>query len=424
MNRKRSLYLLILFLLLALISSQLSYPEEYFKDQIQESVNFTYNSQIEQAKDSKDLSQRGIQMLIPNVPAQDEIILQEELGRAFVSSMDGFIWILDLKQNKAEPFVKTPLMPAGMVAHPKNSDLLYFCVSRGKKEDPIQPNGPGIYELKISNKSIRKISNRVPKIPPGQSVNTISTLGKLYATERQLAIRISEMNDSNSRQIEKADDLAISSDGERIYFTEPYDHPGAILGVSDQSRNEALSLGKNGNVWKIDLKNGTSSLVAHNYSYVDGILLEYSVGHKEEVSILLNEVSRFRLIRMYLSGENSGKDEIVIDGLPGFPDGMDRDPQGRVWVALVIERSKLVTWLHNHPFWKRLVLYIPQKIQPVSKRTGLLVLSKDGKTPLYYGMHDGSKFSTLIVVIPGKEKIYLSVYEKGYKGINILPYPI
>lgn len=424
MNRKRSLYLLILIILVALLGSQLSYPEEYFKNQIQESVNFNYNLRVELAKDPMDLSQRGIQMIIPNVPAQDEILLQEELGRAFVSSMDGFIWILDLKQNKAEPFVKTPLMPAGIVAHPKNPDLLYFCMSRGRKEDPIHPNGPGIYELKISDKSIRQISVRVPKTPSDQNMNTISTLGKLYPTHRQSAIHISEMDDSNSRHIEKADDLAISSDGERIYFTEPYDHPGAILGVSDQSRNEALSLGKNGNVWKIDLKNNTTSLVAHNYSYVDGILLEYLPGQKEEVSILLNEVSRFRLIRMHLSGKNSGKDEVVIDGLPGFPDGMDRDPQGRVWVALVIERSKLVTWLHNHPFWKRLVLYIPQKFQPVSKRTGLLVLSKDGKTPLYYGIHDGSKFSTLIVVIPGKEKVYLSIYEKDYKGINVLPYPI
>ncbi|TGN00529.1 hypothetical protein [Leptospira yasudae] len=426
MNRKRYAYLLILILSFTVFWNAVSFPDAHFQKQIGESVEFPYNQEVESVKDPNDLSSRGFLHLFPNVPAQDEILLQEELGRAFVSSIDGFIWILDLKRNSAEPFVKTPLMPGGMVAHPKNNDLIYVCVSRGKKDDSIDPDGPGIYELSVSKKSMRKIAARVPKIfrsePARQNVK--NTIGSFYSTGTQPTLFLSEMDDSNSRFIEKADDLAISNDGERIYFTEPYDHAGAILGVSDQSRNEALTLGKNGNVWKIDLKNRSVSSVAYNYSYVDGILLEYASDPNREVSILLNEVSRFRLLRLHLSGENAGTDEIVIDGLPGFPDGMDRDPQGRVWVALVFERSKLVTWLHRNPFWKNFVLYIPQRFQPVSGKTGLLVLSKDGKKPLYYGMHDGSLFSTLIVVVPGKEKVYFSVYEKDYKGINVIPYPL
>ncbi|TGL61380.1 hypothetical protein [Leptospira sarikeiensis] len=424
MNRKRYLYLLVLAVVVIVFWNLISIPEDHFKKQIGEPVQFHYNEEIEKVKDSKDLSELGIQTSFTDVPAQDEILLQENLGRAFVASMDGFIWILDLQKNKAEQFVKAPLMPGGMVSHPKDPDLIYFCASRGKKDDPVDPSGPGIYELKISNKTIRKISTRVPIIPKTPDQNITSSFGKLYSNGKGPKLRFSEMNDSNSRLIEKADDLAISRDGERIYFTEPYDHAGAILGVSDQSRNEALTLGQNGNVWKLDLKENTASLVAYDYAYVDGILLEYPPGQNIETSILLNEVSKFRLLRLHLSGQNSGKDEVAIDGLPGFPDGMDRDPQGRVWVALVFERSKLVTWLHSHPFWKNIVLYIPQRFQPVSRKSGLLLLSEDGKKPLYYGIHNGSIFSTLIVVIPGKEKVFLSVYEKGYKGINTIPYPL
>ncbi|MBM9501297.1 hypothetical protein JWG44_13650 [Leptospira sp. 201903071] len=402
----------------------LNFPEDHFKKQIQEPVDFPYNEEIEKVKDPRDLSSKGIQTLISDVPAQDEILLQEELDRAFVASMDGFIWIVDLKNNSATPFVKTPLLPGGMVAHPKNPDFIYFCASRGKKDDPTDPNGPGIYELQISNKRIRKIGTRVPKIPESGYGSGKNNIGKFYTPEKQPTLSFTEMTEENSRAVEKADDLAISEDGERIYFTEPYDHKGAILGVSSQSRSEVLTLGKNGNLWKFDLKEKTASLVAYDYSYLDGILLEYPPHGKRETSVLMNELSKCRLIRLHLLGDRAGEDEIVIEGLPGFPDGMDRDPQGRIWIALPVERSKLITWLHKHPFWKNLVLYIPEKLQPVSKKTGLLVLSKDAKKPLYYVMHNGSLFSTLIVVVPGKKRVYLSVYEKDYKGLNLIPYPI
>ncbi|MBM9577844.1 hypothetical protein JWG45_11875 [Leptospira sp. 201903070] len=424
MNRKRTLFLLIpIFLGIGLWNS-LASPEDHFKKQIQESVEFPYNAEIEKVRDPRDLSSKGIEILVPDVPAQDEILLQEELNRAFVASIDGYIWIVDLKNNTSTRFVKTPLLPGGMVANPKKPDLIYFCASRGKKEDITEPNGPGIYELRISNKQIRKIGTRVPKIPESEAKNEHSLLGKFYSPEKQPTLRFTDMTDENSRAVEKADDLAISNDGERIYFTEPYDHAGALLGVSEQSRNEALTLGKNGNLWKYDLKENTASLVAQDYSYLDGILLEYGSDSRKESSILLNELSKFRLIRLHLLGERSGEDEIVIEGLPGFPDGMDRDPQGRIWIALPVERSKLITWLHKHPFWKNLVLYIPENFQPVSKKTGLLVLSKDAKKPLYYAIHNGSLFSTLIVVVPGKKRIYLSVYKKDHKGLIGIPYPI
>lgn len=396
-------------------------PDAHFLKQVGEPVSFAANPAIEAVKDKGDLKLLNLKNLIPEVPGQDEIVLQEEQGRAFAATLDGYIWIIDLRRNTAERFVKSPLMPGGMVQHPKNSDLIYFCVARGAKDDVVEPDGPGIYELKISTKAIRKIATRMPNIP-ATAPQVKSSSGKLYASN-QPTLALAEMTEANSRRVEKADDLAISADGERIYFTEPYDHAGAILGVSSQSRNEALSLGKNGNLWKIDLKAGAASLVAHGYSYPDGILLEYAAGETKETSILINELSHFRLTRLYLAGAKAGTDEIVIDNLPGFPDGMTRDGKGRIWIALVFERSKLLNWLHSHPFWKKLALRIPQKYQPVSKRTSLLVLSPDGKTPLYHGIHDGSQFSSLIVVVPGKDRVYLGAYEKGYRGLNAIAYP-
>jgi sugar lactone lactonase YvrE len=418
---KRRILLILLAVFAIGVWSCLESPEPHFSKQIQGPVTFSANAAIESVRDKADLRTHGLKNLISEIPGQDEIVLQEDQGRAFAATLDGSIWIIDLKTNQARSFVKPPLMPGGMVAHPKDADVIFFCATRGAKTDIVEPDGPGIYELRISTKAIRKIATRVPKVPAA-ALPFKSKLGKFYASG-QPTLAFAALNETNSRRVEKADDLAVSSDGERIYFTEPYDHEGAILGVSSQSRNEALTLGKNGNLWKIDLKQQVVSLVAHGYSYPDGILLEYAPGVSQETSILINELSQFRLTRLNLSGPKAGIDEIVIEGLPGFPDGMTRDEKGRIWIALVIERSKLVTWLHAHPFWKSLAIRIPQKWQPVSRKTALLVLSPDGKTPLYYGMHDGSLFSNLIVVVPGKSQVYLGVYEKGYWGLNTISYP-
>ncbi|TGK95888.1 hypothetical protein EHQ30_04475 [Leptospira brenneri] len=396
-------------------------PEEYFKNQIKEPVELPYNQAIESIKSKEDVIKQNISIDGSLLPAQDEILLQEDLGRAFVASIDGWIWKVDLTNNQAEPFVKTPLLPGGMVFHPKNQDIIYMCLSRGKQHNTSLSDGPGIYELTISTKLIRKIGTRVP-IADKTKEPSNDQIGVFYPLGKETKIPISQLNETNSRNVEKADDLAISKDGERIYFTEPYDHPNSILGVSSQSKHEVLTLGRNGHLWKYDLKDNTASLVAHQYTYLDGILLEYTQGEQES-SILLNELSKSRLIRLHLTGDKSGKDELVIEGLPGFPDGMDRDAKGRIWIAIPVERSKLITWLHKHPFWKRLVLYIPESLQPVSKKTAIIALSPNGDIPLYYAVHDGSLFSYIIVVVPGKEKLYLAVYQDGFKGFVTMPYP-
>lgn len=396
-------------------------PEDYFKNQIKEPIDLTYNSSIMSIKSEGDPIKQHVTINGKQLPAQDEILLQEDLNRAFVASIDGWIWKVDLETNVAEPFVKTPLLPGGMVFHPKDQDIIYMCLSRGKDHLDTEKDIPGIYELKISTKKIRKIGTRLPlanrSIEPKKG-----QIGIFYPWNQEKKFRLSDLNETNSRNIEKADDIAISRDGERIYFTEPYDHPNSILGVSSQSKHEVLTLGRNGHLWKYDLKDNTASLIAHQYTYLDGILLEYS-DQKTESSILLNELSMSRLIRLHLTGDKFGNDEIVIDGLPGFPDGMDRDPQGRIWIALPVERSKLITWLHKHPFWKHLVLYIPESLLPVSKKTGILSLSPNGNKPIYYAMHDGSLFSHIIVVVPGKKKLYLAVYQEGFKGFVNMPYP-
>ena len=458
-------------------------PEQYFVDQISEPEEFPENPDIVRIAETRDLSTFDLRQLATDVPAQDEILLQESMGRAFIASMDGQIWKMDLASGVAQPYVDVTLMPAGMVQHPTDPDRIFFCLSRATPEqEGLQ--GPGIYELIVSTKEVRTVVTRVPLLrklesrhfeneaqsgssvasdirkgevnrqetghldreasgqprrKPGEYVagdastdsngevadlDFRSTLGILFRKSDRPTIPIKSQDPITSQPVVKADDLAISRDGQRIYFTEPYDHPGAILGVTEQSRNEAITLGKNGNVWMVDLQEGTVSLVARDYTYIDGILLEYDDSSSEEVSLIASEISTYRMIRLHLEGKREGEDEVVIDGLPGFPDGIDRDSSGRIWVAFPVMRSGLVNWLHKNPLWKHLVLYIPQSLQPVSRKTALLALSPDGSTPLFFAVHDGSSFASLIVATPGGDRIYLSLYSPEQKGLYTIRNPL
>ena len=56
--------------------------------------------------------------------------------------------------------------------------------------------------------------------------------------------------------------------------------------------------------------------------------------------MLVTQTSLFRLTRFYVRGPKAGRDEVVIDGLTGLDDGMDRDASGRIWLALFSHRGR------------------------------------------------------------------------------------
>jgi len=156
----------------------------------------------------------------------------------------------------------------------------------------------------------------------------------LFAPERMPTTAIDDHDPATSRDIAFCNDLDVSRDGRRIYFSEPFAWPGASMGGG--AFREAIALGRNGRLWLVDLERGTVSLVAQDYTFIDGVLLEYGPkpGAREQ-SVLVSETVKFRILRLDLDGT---RDEVLWDSLPGLPDGLDRDAQGRVWVGLVKTR--------------------------------------------------------------------------------------
>ena len=153
-------------------------------------------------------------------------------------------------------------------------------------------------------------------------------------------------------------------------------------GADCECVDEAIALAPNGRLWRHDLDSGTTRLIAEGFHFINGVLADLHPGQPREESVLVTQTSLFRLTRFYLRGPRAGTAEVVLDGITGMADGMDRDANGRIWLALFAERGPLLTWLHANAWLKPLFMRLPADLllRQVG-RTGVLVVSPDGRTP-------------------------------------------
>lgn len=351
-----------------------------------------------------------------DLPGYDDVVLQEAQGRAWATAMDGSIWRIDLASGRQERWARTPLIPSGARADPNNPEVLYFCASRLFGVAHPADERPGIYKLHIPTRKVEAVALRVPATtePPDRE-RVAAEQGAVYLTPAQM-----NGEGGASRGIEFCNDLDISADGRRLYFSEPYAFEGASMGGG--AFNEAIARSRNSRLWLVDLDRGVR-LAAQGFAFIDGVLIEPGHRGAREESVLVTETTNFRLLRLHLAGAKAGTHEVLQDSLPGLPDGLDRDPDGRLWIGLIKERSAVGTWLHNNAWTKPLLMRLPHSLLPVPKRTGLMALSADGRTPLYLGFHDGNIAADISVVSAGKTALYPARFKQGSSGFVSMPYP-
>ena len=363
---------------------------------------------------------KSLTTIAPEVAGYDDVVLQADLGRAFVTARDGWIWKVNLASGTAERFVDAPLMASGAHEMPGDDNTICFCASYLYGATYPDDEQVGLYRLNVETKSIEPIVLRTP-LPPEVVAPPNGNEGTVFTTDTEEPLAVASMDDDNSRPIAFCNDFDISADGERFYFSEPFAYEGASMGGG--AMGEAITLGLNGRLWKYDTATESVALAAYGYNFVDGVLLEENGGAREE-SVLITETTKFRIMRLYVGGEKAGRDEIVWDALPSMPDGLDRDSEGRIWVGMIKQRTGFITWAHANPWVKPLLLRLPLELLPVPTVTGVLALSPDASSALWYAEHAGTHVQDIAAVIPGESGVYLANFTDERPGLHRIVNPL
>ena len=320
---------------------------------------------------------------------------------------------MDLITGAAERFADAPLMPAGLHAVPGREDQLYLCSSHFMGETYPDDEKVGLYHLDITSNTFTPIVLSVPSKTP--ALSGYETDAMVFSDDSTAPEIIQASASSDSRPLAFCNDLEVSDDGRRIYFTEPFAYEGASMGGG--AIGEAITLGGNGRLWRHDLDSGKTRLIAQGFNFIDGILTEPSSQGGREQSVLVSQTSSFGITRFYLRGPHAGQHEYLWQGLTAMPDGLDRDSAGRIWTGTIKCRSKSTTWIHANAWIKPLLLRLPHSMIPVANCTGIMAYSPDASTALYVGEIKDPIINAIASAIEHDGYIYLTNVGDKQKGL-------
>ena len=130
-------------------------------------------------------------------------------------------------------------------------------------------------------------------------------------------------------------------------------YAASVLDVIEQSAT--------GRVLAYDPAAGKTRIVAHGFSFANGIVLS-----SDGLSLFVNETGRYRVWKVDSRADNlnvqsgSPQARILLDNLPGYPDNLMRGRDGRIWVGLFRPRNPAADKLADKPFMRKILLRLPR----------------------------------------------------------------
>jgi sugar lactone lactonase YvrE len=111
----------------------------------------------------------------------------------------------------------------------------------------------------------------------------------------------------------------------------------------------------------------------------------------DESFVVVAETGAYRLTRLWLTGADAGRRDVLVDNLPGFPDNIARGSDGLIWIAIGSPRNTLLDLLSARaPVLRRMLWALPDALLPKPANTvwaqavddsGRLVHDLQARTP-------------------------------------------
>lgn len=207
------------------------------------------------------------------------------------------------------------------------------------------------------------------------------------------------------------DDVDIASDGS-IYFTDAstkFNQHHYMLDLIEARAHGRLI------VYKPDT--GEAQVLLDGLYFANGVALS-----QNEDFVLVNETYRYRIRRYWLTGEQAGTDDIFMDKLPGFPDGISSNGQGEFWLALYTVRNALMDAIHPYPSIKNLIAKLPKALWPKPEPYGFVIkLNEAGAMVDSLQDPEGQHLYAVTSVQEHQGNLYLGSLDSDRIGVLALP---
>ena len=103
-----------------------------------------------------------------------------------------------------------------------------------------------------------------------------------------------------------------------------------------------------------------------------------------------------------------GRQVILLENLPGFPDNLKSGADGRFWLGLVAPRNALLDGLSDKPMRRKVVQRLPAFVRPRAVPSSH-VIAFDGNGVVLENLHDpDARFPALTGVLETTRHLYLT----------------
>lgn len=265
------------------------------------------------------------QLTDQSVHGPEDIVVDEE-GRAYTGDRDGVIWRFPTAGGPAERWAEAGGRPLGMQFA---SDGRLIVANHGLGLQAIAPDG------------------------------SVETLVDEVAGEPVLF----------------ANDLDISADGVVYVSDSSFRYNTTTLGTESSSYllPDAIDGRASGRLLSYDLDSGVGEVLLDGLYFPNGVALT-----ADGSALWVAESNRYRVSAYHLA---DGTTSMVLDDLPGTPDNIDRDPFGRMLVAIYERSSALDDIVLPFDLARQILVRLPSDLFVNEQNPlggGILVAVDDG----------------------------------------------
>lgn len=167
-----------------------------------------------------------------------------------------------------------------------------------------------------------------------------------------------------------------------IYFTDASARfsPKEWGGTYQASVLDVMEQSSTGRVLAHDAATGKVRVVAHGFSFANGIALS-----ADGQFLFVSETGRYRIWKVDARADNldvrsgSPQAQVLIDNLQGYPDNLMRGRDGRIWIGLFKPRNPAADSLAEKPFMRKVLLRLPRFMLPLGESYGhVFAFDEDG----------------------------------------------